>query len=181
MLAVGGLNQKENDQDLVPQGLSIFDMTDLTWKREGHYDADAEPYTSPRVVQEWYQDRNLSSMSWASDEVKNMFLARPVNFDEPTSSPSSTTTSPAGSATATGRESVPNNLGPIVGGVAGGVAFLGILAGLVYYFRFRNSKPLSPSENIKTTGETAGSKQQNLRQLSSEPEPQSEKELPTEA
>lgn len=140
MLAIGGEVWSRNDQDLTPQGLSIFDMTELSWKRNGDYDAGAEPYKSPRVVEEWYKDRNLSSLSWASEEVKNMFLARPVNFDEPTSTPAPT--SPA-----SGEESSPSKIGPIVGGVVGGLFLIGVIAGMVYYFRFRKSKTSSPNKS----------------------------------
>ena len=149
MLAIGGDTKifSSTDQDLTPHGLSIFDMTELTWNREGsgnyHYDAGAAPYKSPRIIEEWYRNKNLSSLPWESEEIKNMFLAQPVNFDGPTSAP--TATSPTDSATS-GKESSPSKIGPIVGGAVGGLSFLGILAGLIYYFRFRRSKKSSPNK-----------------------------------
>lgn len=68
-----------------------------------------------------------------------------------------------------------------MGGVVGGVAVLGVLAGSTYYFRFKTSKPSSPSNNIGTAGEMGGGGPHELWPLPSEPKPESEKELPTEA
>ena len=153
MLTVGGANNRNdvNDQDPFKQGLGIFDMTDLTWKREGHYDADAEPYKSPRVVEEWYKGKDLSTMSWASDEVKEIFLAQPLTFDKPTSS----STSPTESTTAPVMDLPPNtDFGAIIGGVVGGVAVLGVLAGVVYFFRFRKSRLSLPPGKLENGGET---------------------------
>ncbi|KAK1776751.1 hypothetical protein QBC45DRAFT_356772 [Copromyces sp. CBS 386.78] len=143
MLVVGGHGQNKSlwAEDPFPQGLGIFDMVDLTWSEEGKYEAGAEDYRTPKLVEEWYQDRNLSAMSWSNDEVKSMFLKNPVSF-----SATSTATSASTHSTGSGEKSSSvSKAGPIAGGVVGGVVILGMLAGLAYYFWRKRSKP-SPSE-----------------------------------
>ena len=58
MLSIGGLNpvyKLQDAQDLpdnFTQGLGIFDMVDLKWTTS--YNANASRYTSPGVIQKWY-------------------------------------------------------------------------------------------------------------------------------
>lgn len=56
MLVVGGLDRKhfanEPTRDPWPQGLGLFDMTDLVWKTD--YDAGAAGYETPQRVKDWY-------------------------------------------------------------------------------------------------------------------------------
>ena len=60
MLTIGGLNLgKKNrsgwqDQDPFPQGLGIFNITNMEWVKNGDYKADAEEYRTPQVLQQWY-------------------------------------------------------------------------------------------------------------------------------
>ena len=150
MLVVGGKNEVINDKDRTPQGLSLFDMTDLTWKRNGKYDADAADYKSPQVVRDWYEGKNLSAaLDWTSDEVRGMFLVK-----EPAAVSTDTTPSPTSSATPGAKDSSGGSspAGPIAGGVVGGVAVLGLIAGLVYYYCFRaKTKSKKASAAIGTT------------------------------
>ncbi|KAK0723587.1 hypothetical protein B0T26DRAFT_643998 [Lasiosphaeria miniovina] len=79
LLVVGGANYnipsgRWQDPDPFPQGLGLFDMTDLTWSKEGQYKADAEPYQSPNAVKDWYSKTDLSTLSWSSSEVKELFV-----------------------------------------------------------------------------------------------------------
>ena len=61
MLTIGGVNYAKGevkywkDQDPWPQGLGIFDMTAMSWVRNGSYNAEAEEYQAPRMVQDWYR------------------------------------------------------------------------------------------------------------------------------
>ena len=60
MLSIGGLDATyENDAlkliDPTPQGLEIFDLTNMTWSNQ--YDANAAPYKSPQVVKDYYATR----------------------------------------------------------------------------------------------------------------------------
>lgn len=63
MLTIGGVDTKRNypeffwDRDPFPRGLGIFDMTAMTWIRNGRYNASAEAYRSPQAVEEWYKAR----------------------------------------------------------------------------------------------------------------------------
>lgn len=153
MLVVSGQNKYLSDHDPFPQGLGIFDLVDLAWSKDGKYDADAEDYRTPKIVEDWYQDKNLSTLSWSSDQVKGMFLKNPVSFNATTSSsgsevPSSTATSASTGSSDFGKKSSSvSEAGPIAGGVIGGAVILGVLAGLAYYFWRRNRlfKP-SPSD-----------------------------------
>lgn len=153
MLAVGGINTYLNDKDRTPQGLSIFDMTDLKWKSDGYYNASAEEYRTPKVVQDWYKGRNLSELDWTSNEVKNMFLAQPaVSSDGQTSSSFSPPTSAStNNVSSTSNNSSTGNVGAITGDVSGSVVVLAIIAGLIYYFRFKRSKKPSSQDEAQPT------------------------------
>ena len=59
MLSIGGydptaptVTEGFQTSDPNTNTLGIFDMVDLTWKSS--YDADAEPYTIPTAVGDWY-------------------------------------------------------------------------------------------------------------------------------
>lgn len=56
MLSIGGTNDAAGftGVDPFPQGLGILDLTALTWGNS--YDAEADKYESPKVVQDWYDD-----------------------------------------------------------------------------------------------------------------------------
>ncbi|KAK3402243.1 hypothetical protein B0T20DRAFT_459228, partial [Sordaria brevicollis] len=106
------------------------------------------------LVEDWYKDRNLSDLPWSSGEVKRMFVKNPILFNAVPSSTATTNTNPAKSPTATtgpnsttsdDEHSSASNAGPVAGGVIGGVAILGALAGLTYYIWRRRSRP-SPLE-----------------------------------
>lgn len=183
MLSYGGDAFGQEDylitKDPFVQGLGIFDMTELAWDTDGRYNADAEDYRTPKVVEDWYRSHNVSDISWSSKEVRDVFLANTINFDKPTSSstgvsPSATTVTATASRTLTsGSEKPPtNNVGAIAGGIAGGVVILAMIAGLTYYFRFKKSrKSLSPGEE---TGEPKVPATQDVGKL------EARKELPTE-
>ena len=75
MLSIGGLNpldvNNENSvfsTDPIPQGLQIFDLTEMTWSSK--YDANAAPYITPQVVKAWYQTKydTLLIFNTISDE-----------------------------------------------------------------------------------------------------------------
>ena len=58
MLSIGGFNPLDVNNEVksidpIPQGLQIFDLTEMTWSSK--YDANAAPYTTPQVVKDWYQ------------------------------------------------------------------------------------------------------------------------------
>lgn len=63
MVTFGGINRMRwndnstnffRDKDTFPQGVGVFDLTDLEWKDQ--YDAGASSYDSPDVVKTWYNE-----------------------------------------------------------------------------------------------------------------------------
>ncbi|KAK3949584.1 hypothetical protein QBC32DRAFT_378245 [Pseudoneurospora amorphoporcata] len=116
MLSIGGkeISAKWESADSFPQGLGIFDMTALTWLKDGSYDADMGDYESPDVVRDWYN-----------------------KADPTTPSTSTSSTSGSGDTQTGGKKS--NNTGAIAGGVVAGVVGLAILGGLLFCF-LRKSK-----------------------------------------
>ena len=55
VLSIGGTAGLEwNDKDPAPQGLQLFDMTEMKWKDS--YDADAAPYERPAAIKTWYSN-----------------------------------------------------------------------------------------------------------------------------
>ncbi|KAK0672426.1 hypothetical protein QBC41DRAFT_353446 [Cercophora samala] len=57
VLSVGGRETEDEGQkpDKIPQGLLLFDMTELKWKLE--YDANAAVYKSASSIKDWYKQR----------------------------------------------------------------------------------------------------------------------------
>ena len=60
MVTVGGIKRLGGGDsfrlaDPFPQGLGVFDMTELSWGTD--FKADAAEYESPQIVQDWY-DKN---------------------------------------------------------------------------------------------------------------------------
>lgn len=175
MLMVGGHSQNQSlrDKDPLPRGLGIFDLTDLVWNKAGNYDADAEDYRTPKFVEEWYQDKNLSALSWSSDEVKRMFLKSPVPFNATTSGSAPTSIATSAPGPDSGQQSSVSKAGPIAGGVVGGAVILCLLSGLAYCLWRKRSKP-SPSDEELQSGQSNGNA------LKHSPSLKPKGELPTE-
>ncbi|KAJ4419550.1 hypothetical protein N0V85_000960 [Neurospora sp. IMI 360204] len=149
MLVVGGhdftgsgtADRYWQTQDPFPQGLGLFNMTAMSWVKDYTYHADAQPYKSPQVVEDWYKNNtNLSfAMPWSSMEVKDMFLAKPVLFNN---SNSNSTTSVGSNKTTTSS----NKVGSIAGGVVGAFIGTAILLSLIYYLWIGKQTPTSLME-----------------------------------
>ncbi|KAK3402244.1 hypothetical protein B0T20DRAFT_390143 [Sordaria brevicollis] len=134
------------------QGLGIFDLTELAWDAEGKYNASADDYRTPKVVEDWYRTHNnlSSDVPWTTNALKDTFLADAVDFDKKSSSTSTSSSTATASATlnpTNNDSSTSSNVGAIAGGVAGGVAVLVIIAGLIYFFRFKRAKKSSSKPN----------------------------------
>jgi len=60
LISIGGVASQKGapqhwtDKDPKPQGLGIFDLTDLEWKET--YDADASDYETPSIIKSFYDD-----------------------------------------------------------------------------------------------------------------------------
>ncbi|KAF4876220.1 Kelch repeat-containing protein [Colletotrichum siamense] len=127
MLSVGGMISFRtvdlSSPDPWPLGLGIFDMTELRWTNR--FDPDAGAYDSPKVVKDWYSQGNVAN--WESPELKELFSQWSPNATA--RSPDDTRSQPSGP-----------NIGAIVGGAVGGVAALGLVTGLVLFFRSRRMR-----------------------------------------
>lgn len=54
-----------------PQGIGIFDLSDMEWKSS--YDADAAAYVTPQVVKSFVQQNGRYPNSWTNDVVEKWF------------------------------------------------------------------------------------------------------------
>jgi len=75
MAVVGGYDSTVNNvtswRDPWPQGIGIFDLTDMNWK--DHYDPSAEPYRSPDAVKDWYARNGRFPSQWNNKTVQGWF------------------------------------------------------------------------------------------------------------
>ncbi|KAK3399558.1 hypothetical protein B0T20DRAFT_372449 [Sordaria brevicollis] len=159
MLTIGGVDYGKGnikywkDQDPLPQGLGIFDMTDLRWVRNGSYDADAEAYRAPQVVQDWYRAQNAANQTvqWSSDEVKALFSSADVTFS---------TDEPAPPVEPPKKNGNNNNTGLIAGCVMGGcVVFLAICVAVTLYRNRRFRQKTEPCSSSNQQGHYKSSTQ----------------------
>lgn len=138
MISIGGLGANVGGTDpwLIggpdpfARGLGVFDLTALQWADK--FDADAEDYQSPSVVNQWYSSGKLSSVQWTSDDVQALFTP---------SNGSHSTTQPSGPSSHKSKI----NVGAIVGGVVGGIVALVCVAGLIWLWYRRRRKSVQQS------------------------------------
>lgn len=138
MLSIGGQifsgnmsNSNETAPDAWNNGLGIFDMSALTWGF--NYNADAAAYVPFTQVTNYY---NTSSRypSFTNTDLAAIF--------------STTATSTSG-PTHTGIPGLkPPHTGAIAGDLVGGVVFLALLAGLVFFFWWRNKRQRYSAANV---------------------------------
>ncbi|KAK4149394.1 hypothetical protein C8A00DRAFT_18906 [Chaetomidium leptoderma] len=152
MLNIGGHNGSFGDQDPAPQGLLLFDMTEMKWKDS--FNADAADYERAATIKTWYSDNSLDAVQWSSDEVRQMFKIKSTDPPSPSS-----TADPSTSATSEPQPQSGTPVGAIAGGVIGGVAGIAILAAVVWMLmrRRRNTDPdpdpgLEVDDNQNTHG-----------------------------
>jgi hypothetical protein len=93
VLSIGGTNDGSwSDPDPAPQGLLLFDMTDLKWKDS--YDATAAAYKRANDIDSFYSNgyvpnppllpsllsfvpnkhSSIDAVEWSSDVVRDMFV-----------------------------------------------------------------------------------------------------------
>jgi hypothetical protein len=126
-----------------PQGLGIFDMSEMEWKSE--YDPSAPPYVTPDVIQNYYSTNGRFPASWSNPTIEGWFkkISKSTNckilYTALTFSKGSEQTS-----TAPKHSSHP---GTIAGGVVGGTAVLALIASLIYLYRRRAKKSMKRYEN----------------------------------
>lgn len=76
VLSIGGLakivpREGWTDPDPWPNGLGVFDITEMRWK-DG-YEADGAAYESSEMVKQWYNEGGRDNVSWSSEDVKVLF------------------------------------------------------------------------------------------------------------
>lgn len=104
--------------------MQILDMTELTWTDS--YNAGAAAYQAPSVVTEYYAS-NTRYPPWGDPKLAEIFQ----NSATHTPSPSPTQTPPSSHGSHTG---------VIVGAVVGGIAFLILVAGSLYWWNNRRQR-----------------------------------------
>jgi hypothetical protein len=103
MISIGGaVNNNSIFIDPWPNGMGIFDMTELTWGST--YNATAAPYVPSKPVSAYYSSSSRYPTAWASQDLKTIFK------DTGTTTVTNTT------STATPKKHT--NAGPVVGGLA---------------------------------------------------------------
>ncbi|KAF4954315.1 hypothetical protein FGADI_5338 [Fusarium gaditjirri] len=155
MVSIGGNDWGKDegwrDKDPWTQGIGILDLPSMAWSNE--YDADAEDYESPKVVKDWYT--NGDEVEWDNDEVAKLFASMsstPRSTDRPKfdSSPDN---------------SSPTPVGPIAGGVVGGVAAIVALVGVWLWIRHRKR---NASKALAAVGDSRETKEWGKAELSAE-------------
>ncbi|KAK3290355.1 uncharacterized protein B0H64DRAFT_63622 [Chaetomium fimeti] len=142
VLSIGGTDTGWAQPDPAPQGLLLFDMTEMKWKTS--YDANAAAYERATVIDTWYNNGSLDVVEWSSNAVRDMFASKSTTDPGSTSSPSP---SPSG----TGSESESTPVGAIAGGVVGGVAGIALIAGIVWLLMRRRRKNNGPGPGTEST------------------------------
>ncbi|CAH0058145.1 unnamed protein product, partial [Clonostachys solani] len=159
MISVGGLgewrvkNESWKSPDPWPNGIGIFDLTELKWKDE--YDPDAKPYESPQIVQEWYAAKDRQQVAWASPQLEALFNKKSsTNTTQTTPVPTMPAPTVTDSTMSDSETHKSRNLGPIVGGVVGGVSFLVLLVAALWVLKRRRAPenlPVSPNDEQHKT------------------------------
>jgi len=72
VLSIGGLDETREEKDKAPQGLLVFDMTNMKWN--DFYDAGLPAYEAPGAIKQWYQQNSVEEIQWSSEEVKKLFV-----------------------------------------------------------------------------------------------------------
>lgn len=63
-----------------PQGLGVFDLTEMEWKSE--YDPSAEPYVSPGRVRTYNQQHGRFPVKWTNPIVEAWFTGNSMSEAE---------------------------------------------------------------------------------------------------
>jgi hypothetical protein len=141
MLVVGGFEADVgygyNTKDAFPQGLGIFDLTNMQWKDQ--YDADAEPYITPKIIKESISETGMYPKTWDDPLVESWIVGEK-------------------STDIAAKESrKQNNTGLIAGSVIGGVFAAAIFLSLIVLCWRRHAsksiaaEPQSPNKTSQST------------------------------
>jgi hypothetical protein len=164
MISFGGVDYRLKgseywqDQDRFPQGLGVFDLTEMKWKTR--YDAGAATYEAPEAVQSWYADGGQEDLRWSSDEVERLFLQ-----ESPASEGGGNGGGGEGNGDGgddTGSSSGGSSTAAIAGGVVGGVLGVALILGLVWFIRRRRAAATTGAGAGMPVAETDASKAQPM-------------------
>lgn len=82
MIAVGGmvpdLKFTWQPRDPWPQGLGIFDLTEMQWRE--NYNANADAYETPRMVKDGMAKEGMYPKKWDSQEVAKWLTGKCMWF-----------------------------------------------------------------------------------------------------
>ncbi|KAF7512875.1 hypothetical protein GJ744_011978 [Endocarpon pusillum] len=146
MVAVGGippdLEYSLQPRDLWPQGLGIFDLTEMQWR--DNYDANADAYATPRMVKDGIAKEGMYPKEWDSPEVAEWLTGKSLADTVGTTSSPRSSSGTGNSSSGTGDSSSGtggSKKGAIAGGVVAGVVGAGVLlAGLKMALRKRKQR-----------------------------------------
>ena len=135
MIAIGGTDPDITDEDADPwpQGLAIFDLTDMVWKTT--YNSTALPYVTSKQVKD-YNAANKPYPQWSDPMVEQWI----TGITATGSNPASTSSSSPSSTPSSSSSSHSSNTGSIVGGVVGGVGGAILFAVLAWFLLRRRRR-----------------------------------------
>jgi hypothetical protein len=80
MAVIGGFDNTVTSVNLTgwrdpwPQGIGIFDLSDMEWK--DYYDPSAAAYTTPKAVKDWYKQNGQYPSQWDDVAVQGWFTSK---------------------------------------------------------------------------------------------------------
>ncbi|GJC95003.1 kelch repeat protein [Colletotrichum higginsianum] len=144
MVTFGGIDRMKwndnstdffRDPDTFPQGVGVFDLTDMTWKDE--YNADASSYDSPEAIKTWYNEGNIANVEY-SEGVEGLMKSGTAGSGFFSGSGSDSTPVDSGSGS--------TNTGAIAGGVVGGVVGVALIVLAAFCLMRRRKHKKVPTE-----------------------------------
>ena len=158
MILVGGYvadrSNTTNDypKDPWPQGLGVFDMTNLVF--QDRYDSNAPDYTTPQVLKDYYAENGMYPSSWDDPALADIF----VRVANTSSSSSPDSTGGIGSDSEDDDDGgSSSHTGAIAGGVVGGVVGLA-LVGVLAWWLLRRRKNTTAYQQAHVTDNHQGAR-----------------------
>ncbi|CAI6091112.1 unnamed protein product [Clonostachys chloroleuca] len=126
MITIGGTSNDSPDKwkedDPWFRAIGVFDMVEMKWTED--FDPGKGDYDSPSDVKNWYQKNNVDAYGLYDDSIRDLFINASNDSNDNNDSNK--------------QDSAP--LGPIVGGVIGGVALVLLAIGGFWFFRRRRAQ-----------------------------------------
>jgi hypothetical protein len=139
-----------SNADPWPQGFGVFDLAKMVWTDS--FDPSAGPYTTPKVVTEYYLNNPRYPDSLLQDPTLRDW------FKVSQSSDNTTTTSHPGPGSSVSHHS---NTGAIAGGVVGGVSGV-VLVAVIVWLVLRHQKRRRRSQGICKPAKEGGLRKAEL-------------------